>query len=240
MTTLCIDFGNTRLKAGVFSNDAFMEEVSIEAPDITSIGSLLDRFKPDKCILSSVILHDVQLEKYLAERTRFHSLSCKSQLNFSIAVSKPETIGPDRLALSAAACSLYPGKNNLIIGMGRCITYNFISASHVFLGGAISPGMDMRFRAMHEQTARLPQVSFVPSIPLTGYDTVTNLQSGVVNGIAGEIDGFIDKYLIKYGNFNAVLTGGHSPHFAGQLKNRIFADIHFLYKGLYVLSELNN
>ena len=101
-------------------------------------------------------------------------------------------------------------------------------------------GMDMRFRSMHEYTAKLPLVKEEWNIPLIGYDTKTNLQSGVIYGIVGELDGIIEKYENQYGNFNVVLTGGNSAYFASQLKKKIFADLNFLYKGLYALSEINN
>ena len=130
-------------------------------------------------------------------------------------------------------------KNSLIIGLGSCITYNFINQYHQFLGGNISPGMDMRFRAMHEFTAKLPLVQAEWNIPLLGYDTKTNMQSGVILGMAGEIDGMIERYAARFGNFNVVLTGGNSAYFASLLKNRIFADFNFLFKGLYALSEIN-
>jgi type III pantothenate kinase len=124
--------------------------------------------------------------------------------------------------------------------LGSCITYNFINQYQQFLGGAISPGLDMRFKSMHDYTAKLPLVSADWNFPLIGYDTKTNLQSGVIVGIINEIEGFIEKYGEKYGNFNVVLTGGNSTYFASQLKYKIFADQHFLFKGLYALSEINN
>lgn len=240
MTTLCFDFGNTRLKAGLFHDDQFVEELLLASGDVAEITSVLEKHQPQKTILSSVINHDEAIESLLASKTLFHKLSAKTKLNFTIAVNKPETVGPDRLALAAAAVHFYPGKNNLVIGLGTCITYNFINQYNHFLGGAISPGMDMRFRAMHEYTAKLPLVKASWNPPLVGYDTKTNLQSGVIIGMACEIEGCIAKYLEKYGNFNAVLTGGNSAHFASQLKNKIFADHNFLFKGLYALSELNN
>ena len=98
----------------------------------------------------------------------------------------------------------------------------------------------MRFKAMHIFTAKLPDVKKDWNFPLVGYDTKTNMQSGVIAGMAFEIDGFINAYAAKYGNFNAVLTGGDTSYFAGQLKNKIFADPYFLFKGLYALSETNN
>jgi type III pantothenate kinase len=97
----------------------------------------------------------------------------------------------------------------------------------------------MRFNSLHDYTAKLPKVEADWNFPLIGYDTKTNLQSGVIVGVTAEIDGFIDRYSERYDNFNVILTGGNSPYFAGQLKNKIFADKNFLFKGLYALSQLN-
>ena len=238
--TLCFDFGNTRLKCGVFENDAFREEFLLTDDKLLTIEKLLQKYQPQNTILSSVIQHNVAVETLLAANTNFHKLSHLSKINFTTAVGKPETIGADRLALIAAAVHFYPGKNNLVIGLGSCITYNFINQHNAFIGGAISPGMEMRFKAMHDHTAFLPLVQKDWNFPVIAYDTKTNLQSGVIAGITFEIDGFIDYYAGKYGNFNVVLTGGDSAYFAGQLKNRIFADLNFLFKGLYAISEVNN
>jgi type III pantothenate kinase len=238
--TLCFDFGNTRLKCGVFENDVFTEEIVLPDDDGGTIQKILLQYQPQNTILSSVIRHNPAVENLLAANTSFHKLSHLTKINFTTPVGKPETIGADRLALVAAAVHFYPGKNNLVIGLGSCITYNFINQYHQFLGGAISPGMEMRFKTMHEHTALLPVVQKDWNFPVIGYDTKTNLQSGVIAGITYEIDGFIDYYASKYGNFNVVLTGGDSAYFAGQLKNKIFADLNFLFKGLYAISEVNN
>jgi type III pantothenate kinase len=93
---------------------------------------------------------------------------------------------------------------------------------------------------MHEYTAKLPLTSAEWNFPLIGYDTKTNLQSGVITGMCAELDGTINRYAERYGNFNVLLTGGNSAYFASQLKNKIFADSNFLFKGLYALSETNN
>lgn len=238
--TLCFDFGNTRLKAALFEDDTFMGDFVLENDSAQTIEKILDEHDPQKTILSSVINHNVEMERLLKERTVFHKVSHLTKINFTIPSAKPETIGSDRLALCAAAARYYPGKNNLVIALGSCITYNFINQYRQFLGGSISPGMEMRFKAMQYYTAKLPLVQKDWNFPLIGYDTKTNMQSGVIAGIAFEIDGFIDAYSAKYGNFNAVLTGGDTAYFAGQLKNKIFADYNFLFKGLYALSETNN
>ena len=238
--TLCFDFGNTRLKYGVFENDQFVKEGVLPNGTVESITALLDEYKPAKTILSSVIEHDIAMEKLLSEKSSFHKLSHLTKLNFSAVVTKPQTIGADRLALSAAAVHFYPDKNNLVIALGSCITYNFITQNHQFIGGSISPGMEMRFKSMHDHTALLPLVRAEWKFPVIGYDTKTNLQSGVIAGMGYEIDGFINFYKSKYHNLNIVLTGGDATYFAGQLKNEIFTDLNFLFKGLYALSEINN
>ncbi|MCY7292371.1 MAG: type III pantothenate kinase, partial [Ferruginibacter sp.] len=141
MTTLCFDFGNTRKKAAVFINDIMTETLYLENDAVETMEKILDTHKPDHTILSSVINHNAAIENFLAEKTTFHKLSAATKINFTTPVGKPETIGADRLALVAAAVHFYPAKNNLIIGLGSCITYNFINQTHEFLGGGISPGM---------------------------------------------------------------------------------------------------
>ena len=242
MTTLCFDFGNTRLKCAVFENATLREVITLEDQQAPTIDGLLKKFQPGKTILSSVIDHDPVIEKILAGGSRFHLLSIKTKLPFTAPVSKPETIGADRLALAAAAVHFHPRKNNLVIGLGSCITYNFINKYKQFLGGSISPGMEMRFRALQAFTARLPLIEAGDSwnFPLVGYDTKTNIQSGVIIGMAAEIEGIIAKYEELYSNFNVLLTGGDAPYFARHLKCRIFADPDLIFKGLYAISEYND
>jgi len=239
-TTLCFDFGNTRLKAAIFNNASLIELRVLETGTVQEIEKLVDECKPEKTILSSVIHHDKAIESLLANKSQFHLLGPSTQINFTTPVGKPETIGADRLALIAAAVDLYPHTHNLVISLGTCITYNFVNTSHEFLGGSISPGMQMRFKAMHEQTALLPLISPSNEFPLVGYDTKTNILSGVILGMAAEIDGIIDAYEQKYGNFNVLLTGGDISYFVPHLKKRIFADQNLIYKGLYAICEKNN
>lgn len=240
MKTLCFDFGNTRQKVAIFRDDIFQEEIVLPNDEMFTVERVMYLHQPQKTILASVINHNPAIENLLASQSKFHKLSHQTRINFTTPVGKPETIGADRLALAAAAVHFHPGKNNLVIGLGSCITYNFINQYNEFLGGSISPGMEMRFKAMQVFTAKLPEVHAEWNFPIIGYDTRTNMQSGVIAGIAYEMDGFIDEYAQKYGNFNVVLTGGDSAYFARRLKNRIFADSNFLFKGLYALSETNN
>jgi len=237
--TICFDFGNTRLKAAVFEQDQLKEIIILKDDSTESMEEIVQQFKPSFSILSSVINHQPVVEEVLAKHTSFHKLSYQTKLPFTTPVGKPETIGADRLALCAASVHLFPGKNNLAIGIGTCITYNFINNQNQFLGGSISPGLEMRFKSMNQLTALLPLVKMEWNFPLIGYDTKTNLLSGVAWGMAKEIDGIIDAYAEKYGNFNVLLTGGDTVHFAPLLKNMIFADPQLIFKGLYAISEFN-
>jgi type III pantothenate kinase len=238
--SICFDFGNTRLKAGIFKEGELLEVSVLQKGDISEIEAILDKWAPEKTILSSVIHHDHQIEGLLEAKSKFHLLGPSTQINFTTPVGKPETIGADRLALVSAAVDLYPNQHNLIISLGTCITYNFVTNGHEFLGGSISPGTQMRFRAMHEQTALLPLITPSSEFTLVGYDTKTNLLSGVILGIAAEIDGIIAAYEAKYANFNVLLTGGDICYFVPHLKKRIFADPNLIFKGLYAICEKNN
>jgi len=239
-TTLCLDFGNTRLKCAVFNNDKVKDVITLNDDSNETIQNLISTYQPNKSILSSVINHNAEIENILSAKTKFHKLSHESKLSFATPVGKPETIGADRLALIAAAVRFYPGKHNLIIGLGSCITYNFVNKFHEFLGGGISPGLEMRFKAMHEFTAKLPLIKADSNFSLVGHNTKTNMLSGVILGMSKEIDGIIEEYALRYSNFNVHLTGGDMGFFVPHLKNKIFASPYLLYKGLYAISEANS
>jgi type III pantothenate kinase len=240
MTTLCLDFGNTRLKAALFIGNELKDIIVLNDDPVTDIKIILEHHKPQASILSSVINHDTAIENLLQSNTGFHKLSNTSKLPFTIPVGKPETVGADRLAIAAAAVHLFPAQNNLVIALGSCITYNFINKQHQLIGGSISPGTEMRLKALHHYTAKLPLVQAHWNVPLIGYDTATNIQSGVILGMAKEIDGIVEEYKKRFSNFNAVLTGGDIPFFEPHVKSKIFADPHLIFKGLYAISQYNN
>ena len=238
--TLCFDFGNTRLKCAIFENDSLNNVEVLQDFGVQSIKLLVEKYAATHSILSSVVNHDAAIETELARLTTFHKLDHNSKLPFTSPVGKPETIGADRLALVAAAVYMHPNQHNLVIGLGSCITYNFVNRFHEFLGGGISPGLEMRFKSMNQFTAKLPLVKPDWNFPLVGYDTRTNMLSGVILGMAKEIEGITGEYEERYGNFNVLLTGGDMGFFAPHFKKKIFADPHLIYKGLYAISKSNS
>ena len=238
-TTICFDFGNTLLKYGVFENEQLIKVENLQNDQPETISAVLQDYKPGHTILSSVIHHNPEIEKELAKESSFLKLDATVKLPFTTPVSKPETMGADRLALAAYASFFYKNQNTLVIALGSCITYNFINKYHSFIGGSISPGMQMRFKAMHDLTAKLPIVEVDWNFPIIGYDTRTNILSGVLQGMASEIDGIIDEYKSKFEKFNVLLTGGDTANFVRHLKNKIFADPWLILKGLYAISKYN-
>jgi type III pantothenate kinase len=238
-TTLCLDFGNTRLKWAIFSSGEIAETGLFSEAVIEELAVCLETHKPERSILSSVVNHPESLEVLLKSKTRFHKLDHHSRVPITTPVGKPETIGADRLALVVAAAHYFPNYNNLVIGLGSAITFNYINRFRQFIGGSISPGMEMRFKSLQAFTAKLPLVSPHWNFPLAGYDTKTNIQSGVIFGIAKEIDGVVEAYEERYENMHVLMTGGDAGYFKPFLKKKITEDPDLIFKGLYLISEYN-
>ncbi|GAA4459420.1 type III pantothenate kinase [Nemorincola caseinilytica] len=240
---LCIDWGNTNIKVALAANGKLQRPVIVSEESILEqVTGIIESHKPDKAILCSVSQHSVELEMMLRSKIKGAViLTGNTNVPINNAYLSADTLGADRLALVCGAHASYPGKNNLVISIGTCITYNLLQNNRTFRGGAISPGLQMRFKAMNAFTSMLPEVKKydVDDALLLGYDTETCIQSGVVNGMIAEIDGMISMYAERYTDFNAILTGGDAPHFAGRLKNKIFADPDLLMKGCDLILDHN-
>jgi type III pantothenate kinase len=240
--TLCIDWGNTRVKAAVFNeNNMVQEKKDFAAADASSaIDAIIANHKPASCILCSVTNESRQTEAALDQAfSNFLKLDANFRLPIINAYSSPETLGPDRLAMAVAAQAQYPDKNVLVVSLGTCVTYNFVQKNKAFRGGAISPGLRMRLKSMHEYTDKLPEINPDGEVLLLGYDTATSMRSGAIYGMASEIDGMVAAFESQYPDFNAVLTGGDGPLLANKLKSKIFADPDLLLKGLNLILKHN-
>ncbi|MBP6456608.1 MAG: type III pantothenate kinase [Chitinophagaceae bacterium] len=239
--TLCLDFGNTTYKYAIFQGDKLMQTHHIEIESaLEKIKSIVEKEKIERAILVSVVNHDEGINEFLSTLKKFIQLNPKTNVPFINAYGTPETLGQDRVALLSGLVKKFPGEAGLVICIGTCITYNFLTDRKTFRGGAISPGINLRLKSMNQFTDKLPLVEQKGDSPLLGYDTETSLRSGVINGIAAEIDGIIDRYETQFGKINAVLTGGDAPFFESRLKSRIFADNNFIFKGLYAILEHNS
>jgi type III pantothenate kinase len=237
---LCIDWGNTRIKAAIFQDDKILKDFNFsEEEALTQIMDLVAEYDPKSAILSAVAQYPPELKMLLQEHTKLIVLNSTTSLPIMNAYHSPDSLGADRLALAAAANNLYPEYDNLVISLGTAITYNFLPKNRAFRGGNITPGMDMRFRSLNEFTANLPLVKQEGDLVLLGYDTETSIRSGVMMGIAAEIDGMIYFYKEQYPNLNVTLTGGNAPLFADKVKNKISSDPKLLLKGLNTILKHN-
>ena len=151
----------------------------------------------------------------------------------------PETLGVDRIALITAAANQYPNKNILVIDAGTCVTYDFLNHQNSYLGGAISPGLTIRYEALHNLTAKLPLLKTEDTTFLIGNSTETSIHSGVINGLVNEIDGTIQQYQQEHTDLTVILTGGDTNFLAKRLKSSIFANSNFLLEGLNHLLKIN-
>ena len=239
---LCIDWGNTNVKAAIFANDKLQKQVIFsEDAALEQVAGLLETHKPEKAVICSVVQSGSELEKLIVSKIP-GTVVMTGTTNVPIinAYLSQDTLGPDRLALVSGAHYAYPDKDNLVISLGTCITYNLIQKNKTFRGGAISPGLQMRLKAMNVFTDMLPEIASLDDEPLLlGYDTETCIQSGAANGMASEIDGMIRAFQERYTDFNAILTGGDAPYFAAKLKSKIFADPDLLMKGLNLILNHN-
>ena len=238
---LCIDWGNTNIKAAIFDNDTLQKQITFSPESaLEKVSSLMSAHQPVKAILCSVVHHDDELAHLVKSKIKsFLKLDAYTRTPINNAYLSPETLGPDRLALVVGAHMQNPAKHNLVVSLGTCTTYNLIQKNKTFRGGAITPGLHMRLKAMHMLTEKLPEVGLEGDLALLGYDTETCMRSGAVFGLAAEIDGMISAYESQYPDFNAILTGGDAPYFATKIKSKIFADPDLLLKGLNLILNYN-
>ena len=235
---LVIDQGNTRTKFALFAKNELQHFYQSENELAKStLNDILDHHNPTQCILSSVTDND-SLHAILQKQTiPFVELTHLTRLPFSNLYGTPNTLGKDRLAAIAGAFFEKPFQNCLVIDAGTAITYDFINYKGEYLGGSISPGLQMRFSALKHFTSKLPQVPFNPKVGLTGNDTFSAIQSGVYYGLLNEIDGFMQRYKQFTPDVFVFLTGGDAHLFDKSIKNSIFVAQNLVLSGLNSLLE---
>lgn len=231
---LAIDVGNTRIKAAVFEDTILLETFVFTKTELQfSIENILKKHKRlTNIVVASVSDVEKQSFNCFQESVNIHFVSHKDPFPFNNCYETPLTLGIDRLVLAAGATLRFPEQNRLVIDAGTCVTYDFIDENNNYLGGAISPGLRLRYEALHNYTAKLPLLALENPEHLVGKSTTKSIHSGVVNGLVFEIGGFINEYKALYPNFIIILTGGDSEFLAKRLKNTIFANSNFLLESL--------
>ncbi len=238
---LIIDIGNTRTKLAVFWGNETKEIFFTENLSVKLLTKIVEKYPAiGSAILSSVKDYSPEVDTFLRDRFYFLKLDNKTPLPVKILYKSPQTLGKDRMAIAAASQTLFAGENVLAIDAGTTITYDFVNEKGEYPGGSISPGIQMRLKALHAYTGKLPLVdSLISNIDLVGNNTQSSILSGVLNGVIAEVDGIISAYRAHYPQLKVVLSGGDEKYFDKRLKNNIFALPNFVLKGLKEILDFN-
>jgi type III pantothenate kinase len=237
---LCIDQGNSSTKVGVFNQTELVETFIFEKFGKADVLTLTDRFFIDRCIISSVTSDNEEFIWFLETSfDYFIELSHKTAVPIENRYATPETLGKDRLAAVIGASFIKQNTDILIVDAGTAITYDFIDAQNIYHGGNIAPGLNLRLRALHEFTHKLPLVESKEESPLLGNSTDSAILSGAIYGIVFEMDGYINVLKIKYPQLSVFLTGGSTFYFDTKLKNAIFAERNLVLIGLNRILQYN-
>jgi type III pantothenate kinase len=232
---LVIDIGNTRIKYAGFIKGQIQTKGYCAEPELENLLKTLSG-KVNSIMLSAVKpISEALLFEIKNSSSNSFVLSSEMEMPFNNLYESPKTVGVDRLALAAGAVFKFPNEPVLIVDVGTCMTFDFIDANAAYHGGAISPGLQMRLKALNAYTEMLPLVDLAPPKDLIGRNTKESILSGVVNGMLKELDGIIDAYKLRYPEMKIILTGGDLAFFDKKLKNSIFADADTLLKGLYFI-----
>lgn len=237
---LVIDIGNSFQKAAVFSPAGELLCLEIQKILLSEhIKPLIEKYKVAHSIISTVGPENDKITTLLAQYTHLLPFTHSTPLPITIDYKQPETLGLDRIANSVAAHCSFPHDNVLSIQAGTCLVMDFTTKDGVYCGGSISPGINMRFAAIHHFTDKLPQFEKREIHFLVGDTTQHSIESGVMNGIVDEINGAIERYNKEFGKIKIVLTGGDKNDLQNSIKNAIFAASNFVLLGLYQILKFN-
>lgn len=234
---LCVDIGNTKVKAALFKADNLVESKNFDSQQELLLWA--KRINVSKIIFSSV---GKKVEKNLIEEN-FPDISVvyfshQTPIILKNNYETPETLGLDRLAAAVGGTMLYPNINTLVIDAGTCITFDFVDADNIYKGGSIHPGIYMRAKAMHSFTQRLPMVKINSQVPFVSANTQNCLQAGAFWGTVSEIEKMIERYE-QLGALSVLLTGGDAELLANAIKKQIFVRPLLVLEGLNQILDWN-
>lgn len=240
---LIIDVGNTLIKLAVFENNVLADKVKCTKNDFfDNFQKISEKYKEIKDVIISSVGNFTEEEVlFIEKKYKTVILTHNTTIPFKNNYKTPKTLGVDRIALVSSAAFQYPNKNVLIIDIGSCITFDFLNSENEYLGGSISPGINLRYQSLHNYTDKLPLLSPKIIKEDLGNSTESSIHIGVLQGVVNEIDGFISSYKEKYKELTIILTGGGAHYLVDSLKNDIFANSNFLLEGLnYILQNNKN
>lgn len=216
-----VDVGNTFIKVGLFDNDTLVLKRIVKTG--SEAGDFIDQHKPRHIIVSSVSIKDEEILKNL-NSADYNVLIFDTHTPIPVKneYQSPHTLGRDRIAGAVGANFIYPDQNCLILDSGTCIKFDFITSDGSYLGGSISPGINMKFKALSTFTSRLPLIEPEGDAELIGRSTYQSIMSGVLNGTLAEVQGTIDAYSKNFQELKIIICGGDSKFFESRIKGTIF------------------
>lgn len=224
MESLVIDIGNSLTKVAVFNGQKIIFLTKAKKLIDIDIIALVDKHQPQKIIVSSVRNTVENSLSALAKKKEILFYNNGTKTPIKNLYQSPQTLGLDRMAAIVGAKTLYKNHGVLVIDAGTCITYDFVDKQSNYYGGSISLGINMRLKALKQQTDKLPLVPFDANFTAQfGANTQQAILSGVINGVLAEVKGFIESYNLLYADLKIILCGGDAPFFDTRFKNSIFA-----------------
>ncbi len=238
---LIIDIGNSQIKVAIFRNRKILKNIIVDRFNQKLLRDLKTQYPElTHAILCSVADRDEKLIQLLKKEFElFIELNYLTPIPLMNLYESKESLGQDRLAAAVGANYLFPGSDLLVIDAGTAITYDMVDSQNHYLGGNISPGLEIRFRSLHEFTQKLPLVNISDNWPLIGKTTEEAIQAGVQSGVIYEMDTMIDRIRDQYVDCKVILTGGDSFFFDQKLKNTIFVMYELTLLGLNRILEYN-
>ncbi len=239
---LIVDIGNSTTKVAVFRDGEMLDHQRMATARVAAYvmqSALVGQCR--RAIISTTAAMPAGLDDTISGRGLdiMHMDATTTRLPFEVAYSTPDTLGTDRIAAVAGALRRWPGENVLVIDAGSCVTYEELRADRHYVGGNIAPGLQMRLAAMHEHTARLPQVRAEGETPRMGHDTDTALRAGVLRGLQYEVEGYIHYINNNYKSSRVILTGGDSHMIGRLLTDIVDTDDHLVLRGLDYILQYN-
>ncbi len=236
---LVLDFGNTLQKIAIFEGNQILEMHAFKKIKLKKIKQITDKYPVKYAILSSVIDYPSNIKTFLQSDFTFIEFTEQTPIPVLNRYLTPQTLGKDRLAAAIAANHFFPKQNVLVVIAGTCITYEFVNQNAEYLGGSISPGISIRFKALHTFTEKLPLVEKKTKFSLIGNTTENAILSGILNGVLHEVKGITSEYSDNYKDLKIILSGGDMKYFDKILKNSIFAVSNIVLIGLNIILDFN-
>ncbi len=235
---LLVDIGNSLTKVAISNNKKIIKEFKLKKFQVADFINLINEYNITFSALSNVSKPNNTLVKILKEKTVFFSFNKNIKLPFTLNHDINQ-VGDDRLALMCAAKMDFPTDNVLVIDLGTCITYDIKSSDNIYKPGGISPGLKMRIKSISQDAFNLFETDLDYPKKFIADDTKTSLDIGVIGGVKFEMEGFIKQYRSLFDDLIVVITGGDSKFLSGKIKNTIFTNSNYIYKGLDYLIEYN-